>query len=204
MRVALFGGTFDPPHRGHVAVARAAADRFALDTVFFAPAGIQPLKPAGPTAGFSDRLAMTALACADDPRFALSNLDAPRPDRTPNYSVRTLGMLADLLPGATLFNIVGADSFRTLGAWREPERLLELAEWIVVSRPGIPPGWPENFPLDARQQSRVHRLDGVAHDVSASEVRERLHTGRSCEDLLPAAVAAYITQHGLYSGLAPP
>ena len=137
MRVALFGGSFDPPHHGHVAIATAAADVFDLDSVLFAPVGRQPLKRRR-SAPFADRLAMVELACQVDPRFSVSELDAPRPDGSPNYTVETLTALHEAMPDARLFNLVGADSFLDLRRWREPERLLELAEWIVVSRPGFP------------------------------------------------------------------
>ncbi len=202
-RVALFGGSFDPPHRGHVAIARAAADRFRLDTVFFVPAARQPLKQAGPSASYAQRLTMTALACAEDPeRFAVSELDAPQADGAPNYTVDTLARLAEILPRATIFNLVGADSFRDLARWRDPERLLALAEWIVVSRPGF--GFagglaePEGMPLTAGQRARVHLLDSVNEEVSATSLRERLGRGEPCVDLLPPLVSAYIQQQGLY------
>jgi nicotinate-nucleotide adenylyltransferase len=138
MRVALFGGSFDPPHHGHIAIATAAADVFDLDGVYFTPVGRQPLKPDGVPATFADRLAMVELACKADSRFVVSDLDAPRSDGKPNYTVQTLAALHEAVPDARLFNLVGADSFLNLPRWHEPERLLELAEWIVVSRPGFP------------------------------------------------------------------
>ena len=201
MRVALFGGTFDPPHRGHVAIARAAADRFALDTVFFAPAGRQPLKGNTATASFEERLAMATLTCMEDPRFAVSNLDAPLPDGSPNYTVDTLARLATSLPDATLFSLIGADSFRSLGHWREPQRLFELAEWIVVSRPGfdLPEhAEPEGMALTDAQRARMHLLDSVHEDVSATLLRSRLRDGDPSEDLLPPLVARYIQEQKLY------
>lgn len=200
-RVALFGGSFDPPHRGHVAIARAAAERFSLETVLFAPAGRQPLKSEG-TASYEQRLAMTALACAEDGRFAVSEVDAPRRDGAPNYTVDTLSGLKSELREATIYNLAGADSFLGLARWREPERLLELAEWIVVSRPGfrfeggLPE--PEGMHLTPAQRRHVHLLDGVNEDVAATELRERLQAGDCCNDLLPTLVAAYIQQEGLY------
>ena len=198
MRVALFGGSFDPPHRGHVALARAAADSFALDLVLFAPAGRQPLKKALTGASYPQRLAMVSLACAEDSRFAPSELDAPHPDGLPNYTVDTLVRLQQLFPDAQRFNLAGADSFVTLGRWREPLRMLGLAEWIVVSRPGFPLVEPEGMLLNEQQRSRIHLLDSVHEDVAATGLRERLHLGDVCTDLLPARVSAYIEQQGLY------
>jgi nicotinate-nucleotide adenylyltransferase len=158
-RVAFFGGSFDPPHNGHLAVARAARDAFALDTVLFAPVGMQPLKPEGPVASFEDRLAMTRLAIAGEPAFQVSLADAPKsapnpadartsaagttphdaPDYTPNYTVDTLERLrASLAPGCALFCLMGADSFFALRRWHRAAELPFVAPLIVASRPGQP------------------------------------------------------------------
>ena len=198
MRIALFGGTFDPPHRGHLGIARAAADAFALDTVLFAPAGQQPLKTATAATPFSDRLAMVELACAADPRFIVSTIDAPRADGTPNYTVDSLAALRSQMPEATLYNLVGADSFLSLRQWREPERLLALAEWIVANRPGYPLNDLSSLGLTAAQRARVHLLETVAMDISATMLRERLAAGDRCRDLLPPEILSYIQTHGLY------
>jgi nicotinate-nucleotide adenylyltransferase len=198
MRVALFGGSFDPPHHGHTAIATAAADIFDLDKVFFAPVGRQPLKPEGAPASFADRLAMVELACRVDPRFDVSDLDAPRSDGSPNYTVQTLTTLHEAVPDARLFNLVGADSFLNLPRWHEPERLLELAEWIVVSRPGFPLANLSALGLTPQQRGRVHLLQTVHEDVAATHLRERLEGGDPCTDVLDPAVSAYIQAHHLY------
>jgi nicotinate-nucleotide adenylyltransferase len=203
MRIALFGGTFDPPHRGHLGIATAAANAFHLDTVLFTPVGLQPLKPNGAFAPYSDRLAMLSLACIPDPRFVVSKLDAPHPDGTPNYTIQTLTALHQLMPGATLFNLAGADSFLNLPHWHEHDRLLELAQWIVVSRPGSPLGDLDALGLTPHQQSRVHLLQTVHEDVAATGLRQRLEAGDRCPDLLPPAVASYIETHHLYSDRTP-
>jgi nicotinate-nucleotide adenylyltransferase len=209
MRVAFFGGTFDPIHRGHLRLAAAAAHTLALDEVLFAPVGHQPLKSEGAMASFPDRLQMTILAL-DDPatrnlqpatsNFLASTLDAPRPDGTPNYTVDTLQTLAQEYPAADLFALVGADSFLDLRRWRSPDRLLALAEWIVVSRPEFPLTDAQLAPLSLTpaQRARVHLLTTVHEDVSATELRRRLRLGDPCHGLLPAAVAAYIGAHHLY------
>lgn len=205
MRIALFGGTFDPPHRGHISIARAAADAFALDQILFAPTGLQPLKLSTEPTPFAIRLALVSAACQpgyseSDPRFLATDLDAPRPDHSPNYTVDTLAALAALYPQHTLFNLVGADSFLNLPHWRSPDRLLDLAEWIVVTRPGYPLTEPDLAPLalTPTQRARVHLLAGVEEDVSATTLRDRLRRGDPCLDLLPAPVAAYIATHHLY------
>ena len=101
-RIAFFGGSFDPPHLGHLAVARAAREALALDTVLFAPVGTQPLKPTGSTAGFDDRVAMTRLAIAGEPAFEISLADAPKPSGAPNYTLDTLRKLKSELPKMAL------------------------------------------------------------------------------------------------------
>jgi nicotinate-nucleotide adenylyltransferase len=198
MRVALFGGSFDPPHHGHVSIATAAADVFDLDQVLFAPVGRQPLKAGGAPASFADRLAMVELACRSDSRFAVSDLDAPKSDGTPNYTVQTLAALHEVMPDARVFNLVGADSFLDLPRWHEPERLLELAEWIVVSRPGFPLANFSWLGLTPYQRGRVHLLQTVHEDVAATHLRERLEAGDSCADVLDPAVSTYIQAHHLY------
>jgi nicotinate-nucleotide adenylyltransferase len=153
-RVAFFGGSFDPPHRGHLAVARAAQSALHLDTVLFAPVGAQPLKPQGSTASFDDRVAMTRLAIAGEPDFALSLADAPKKDGTsnytPNYTFDTLLSIKSALPAhSELFCLIGADSFLTLQQWHRGTEIPFLAPLIVASRPGesiadlsaiLPPG----------------------------------------------------------------
>jgi nicotinate-nucleotide adenylyltransferase len=211
MRVALFGGSFDPPHRGHLAIAAAAADAYALDRVLFAPAARQPLKRQGHAASYDQRVEMCALACHElgeetsaPGRFRVSMLDAPLADGSPNYTVRTLELLADAYPAARRFNLAGADSFRHLGQWREPHRLLQLAEWIVVSRPGVPLKYPGNLTLTEAQRARIHLLDTVHEDVAASTLRQRLAQPApvgDLDELLPASVAAYIAAHQLYRTL---
>lgn len=198
MRVALFGGSFDPPHHGHIAIATAAADVFDLDSVLFAPVGRQPLKAGGALAPFADRLAMVELACRPDSRFAVSDLDAPVGDGAPNYTVQTLATLQETMPDARLFNLVGADSFLDLRRWHEPERLLELAEWIVVSRPGFPLADLSRLGLTPHQRGRVHLLQTVHEDVAATNLRGRLEAGDLCTDVLSPAVSAYIQANHLY------
>ena len=197
-RLALFGGSFDPPHRGHISIARAAADRFQLQGVLFAPAGRQPLKSGVLPAPFADRLAMTRFACAADARFAASSIDAPHQDGSPNYTFEALEALRLEHPRARLYAIAGADSFLTLRQWSHPERLLQLAEWIVANRPGFRLEEIEALGLTPEQRARVHLLETVHEDISATELRRRLAEGESCAGWIPERVAAYIAEHGLY------
>ncbi|HEY1159679.1 MAG TPA: nicotinate (nicotinamide) nucleotide adenylyltransferase [Terracidiphilus sp.] len=136
-RVAFFGGSFDPPHLGHLAVARAARAALALDTVLFAPVGVQPLKPQGSTAGFEDRLAMTRLAIAGEPDFFVSLADAPKPSTAPNFTLDTLlDLRTQLPPDGALFCLMGADAFFGLRRWRRSAEIPFVAPLIVASRPG--------------------------------------------------------------------
>jgi nicotinate-nucleotide adenylyltransferase len=212
MRIAFFGGTFDPIHRGHLRLASATADAYALDRVLFVPVGNQPLKPGPTVASYADRLAMAEFALvpgilhrpatgsSPDPRFAVSTLDAPRSDGSPNYTVDSLAALARELPSASLYVLTGADSFLDLRRWRSPDRLLALAEWIVVSRPDFPLSESQLAPLalTPAQRARVHLLATVHEEVSATALRRRLQAGDPCPGLLPPAVADYIQSHGLY------
>ncbi|MGA2218298.1 MAG: nicotinate-nucleotide adenylyltransferase [Terracidiphilus sp.] len=139
-RIAFFGGSFDPPHLGHLAIARAAREALALDTVIFAPVGAQPLKPNGSLATFEDRLAMTRLAIDSEPGFAISLADAPKPDGRPNFTIETLGALRAELPrDGALFCLMGADSFFGLRRWHRSAEIPFVAPLIVASRPGQRP-----------------------------------------------------------------
>ncbi|SEB85863.1 nicotinate (nicotinamide) nucleotide adenylyltransferase [Terriglobus roseus] len=207
MRIGYFGGTFDPPHRAHLLAAQAAADAMRLDRVFLAPTGLQPLKAAGPHASYDDRLAMTRLLCAEDPRMEVSEIDAPHPDGSPNYTIDALARLRSRFPDAELFVIVGADTFLSLPRWREPEKLLAEAEWIVLSRPGFelndidPDHGGEGIAslnLTPEQRARVHLVETLDEDISASGIRERLRVGVSCGKSLTPTVGLYIARMHLY------
>jgi len=135
-RIAFFGGSFDPPHKGHLAVARAARSALSLDSVLFAPVGAQPLKPLGSTASFKDRLAMTRLAIAGEPEFAVSLADVPKPSGAPNYTLETLeGLCAELPRDGALFCLMGADAFFGLRHWHRAAEIPFVANLIVASRP---------------------------------------------------------------------
>ena len=135
-RVAFFGGSFDPPHMGHIAVARAARTALGLDSVLFVPVGAQPLKPHGSTASFENRLAMTRLAIAGEPGFSVSLADAPKPSGAPNYTLETLEALrADLSLDGALFCLMGTDAFFGLRGWHRAAEIPFVANLVVASRP---------------------------------------------------------------------
>lgn len=152
-RVAYFGGSFDPPHLGHLAIARAARQALHLDTVLFAPVGAQPLKPHGSTASFADRVAMTRLATGAEPGMSLSLADAPTQTGSPNYSLETLRRVrAELPEGSTLFFLMGLDSFLSLRRWHRAAEIPFVAPLIVAARPGqrlddLRAGLPEELSL---------------------------------------------------------
>ena len=202
-RVAIFGGTFDPPHLGHLGVARAARAALGLGTVLFAPVGTQPLKPQGPTACFEDRLAMTRLAIADEPGFALSLADAPKSTGAPNYTLETLiALRAQLPPESVLFCLMGADSFAAFRRWHRAAEIPFVAPLIVGSRPGEPldildSALPRGVTLEFAPQTEsvasevelrryilrnpagelapFYLLPGLQIDISASQIRDQIH-----------------------------
>ena len=141
---------------------------------------------------------MVSLACEHDPGFAVSRIDAPREDGRPNYTVDTLDWLRSLYPAQQLFAIAGADSFLDLPRWFQSHRLLELAEWIVVSRPGFDLAQLERLDLLREFTDRVHVLDTLHEQVSASQLRERLAQGEDCSDSIPQNVLGYIQEYHLY------
>ena len=204
-RIAFFGGSFDPPHCGHLAIARAAQTALALDTVLFAPVGAQPLKPHGSTASFPDRVAMTRLAVAGDPGFAVSLADAPSASGKPNYTIDTLLHLRATLPSdGAIFCLMGADSFLNLRHWHRGAEIPFVAPLIVASRPGQSLGeltqiFPPGLSLDEQPagsgsvadvelcsytlhnesgaSAPFYLLPGLHIDTSATAIREEVHAG---------------------------
>ncbi len=205
MRIGFFGGSFDPPHLGHLAVGSAAAAAFSLDRILFSPTAYQPLKPGGANASFEDRLAMVALLCDLQPtnapsHFEASSLDAPLPGDAPNYTVNTLSDLRNTISSDdSIFVIVGADAFLDLRRWRSPDALLDLAEWIVVSRPGFSLQQLDALNLTPAQLQRVHLLNGIYELASATNIRTLLSAGSDCLGLLPHSILDYIRSHHLYA-----
>lgn len=200
-RIGVFGGTFDPPHLGHLAVATAALDHNVVDWVLLTPTGRQPLKSAAPLASYADRCAMVELLAQARRGLELCRADAPHPDGSPNYSA---DLVRALLAGAKRSDdfclIVGSDSFRTLPAWHQAPYLAKHCEWIVVSRPGE--DLKTTIAEIAAQLSipleHICALDDVAVPISSTVLRTRLAAGDPCTDALTPEVAAYIREHNLY------
>ena len=226
-RLAFFGGSFDPPHLGHLAIARAAQAALDLDTVLFAPVGAQPLKPSGSTAAFAHRVAMTRLAIADEPGFALSLADAPQPSGAPNYTLETLLKLrAELPPSGELFCLMGADSFAALRRWHRAAEIPFAAALIVASRPGeslhdLQAALPAGLTMEAAStpgtdalrrytlrnpagsQAPFYLLPNLEIEISASAIRRQLDSSNQ-SPLLPPLVLEYIRAQGLYRDLLRP
>jgi nicotinate-nucleotide adenylyltransferase len=187
MRLAIFGGTFDPIHDAHLAVAREAADRFQLDRVLFVPAAHPPHKAGITHAPYGRRVRMAELACAADPRFEVSRVEE---GTARSYSIATIEKVrAAIAPGDELFFIIGADAFAELRSWYRWRDVADAVQFVVVSRPGSTYDVPEGV--------RVHRLDTVNLRVSSSAIRQALASGER-PSWVPPAVMAYIVDHGLY------
>ncbi|MDQ3916774.1 MAG: nicotinate-nucleotide adenylyltransferase [Actinomycetota bacterium] len=190
-RLGVIGGTFDPIHTGHLAAASAVLDDFDLDRVLFVPAGT-PWQKAGFSAA-EDRWMMTALATMGHPRLEASRMEIDR--KGPTYTVDTMAILRDFYgPDVELFFIAGVDAVLTLGTWHGVEGLVGVADVIAVPRPGFDPG--SLRPRD--EWPRVHLASVDEVDVSSTEIRRRVNEGRSLDGLVPAVVAEYIRDRGLY------
>ena len=187
LRIAIFGGTFDPIHNAHLRIAREAADRFKLDRVLFVTACHPPHKAPGTTTAFEHRHNMVELACLADQRFFPSRLEE---GSGKSYSIETIEKVrAEITALDRLFFLIGADAFADIGTWYRAGEVLGSVEFIVVSRPGY------DYPVPAG--AVVHRLETLALPVSSSMIRKGLRNGVRVDDL-PASVVLYAEQHGLY------
>ena len=193
----VFGGTFDPIHLAHLAVAEAARDAFGLRRVLFIPAAQPPHKPGRDISPVEDRLAMVEAAVEGNPAFEVSRLEIERSG--PSYTVDTLTALCEAAPGDRLALILSAESYSEFGSWHEPRRILDLAALVVAPRVGYADADPD---LIARQfpeaRATIAFMDGPRIRLSASEIRQRAADGRSVRYLVPDAVATYIGDHDLY------
>jgi nicotinate-nucleotide adenylyltransferase len=197
-RIGILGGTFDPPHMGHLWLASLAADALGLARVLLMPAARPPHKGGQPISNAADRILMTRLAIADNPLLEISLVEMERSG--PSYTVDSLEELqAHYGESARLVLVMAADSLAQIDTWREPDRLLQLAEWAVGPRPGSP--LPDRATLRTRfgkAADRIHLLDGPALQLSGAEIRRRVAAGRVIRYLVPAAVEELIRARGLY------
>jgi nicotinate-nucleotide adenylyltransferase len=197
-RIGVLGGTFDPPHVGHLWLATLAADAIGLDRVLFMPAAQPPHKGGRLVSHGTDRLLMTRLAITGEDAFELCLIEMERPG--PSYTIDSIDELERLYLGeAQLFLLMAADSLNAIDSWREPDRLLERIEWVVGPRPGSP--LPDRSALKERfgaSASRIHLLSGPSLDVSSSEIRRRVAAGQVIRYLVPRGVEELIVERGLY------
>jgi nicotinate-nucleotide adenylyltransferase len=214
-RIAAFGGTFDPVHNGHVEISRAIVDNFALDQLLIVPAHRPPHKDPRGIADAYHRYTMAALATLEVSRVKVSTLELEAPERP--YTFETLERLRSIVGANTrLFFVMGADSFQEINTWREPARLLDSTNVIVVTRPGRA---IESLHLDdrfrvtvidLRDEETELNISGDVHDhhiyltgyvnnsVSSTEIRQRVCDGKPIEQLVPPSVANYINKYELY------
>ncbi|HEV2232029.1 MAG TPA: nicotinate-nucleotide adenylyltransferase [Terriglobia bacterium] len=214
MNIALFGGTFDPIHAGHLRAAQAAARKFRLDKILFIPSGNPPHKPTNHLTAFHHRFSMVTLACAGKPGFVPSLLEAPKADGRLHYSITTTERVKRSLGSKDhLYFLLGLDAFLDLPHWKEYQRLLDLVDFIVVSRPGfsnthfsriVPPSLlrqgkskrvPDTIPL---RESTLHILRGLDVPAASHKIRASIYAGRRVAGLVPPLVEEYIRKEGLY------
>ena len=214
MNIALFGGTFDPIHAGHLWAAQTAARKFRLDQILFVPTGRPPHKVRDRLTAYLHRYAMVALACAEDPRFIPSLLERPTPDDRPHYSIATVRRAKkNLRPRDRLYFLIGLDAFLDLRTWKDYRRLLDAVNFIVVSRPGfemreIRKVVPEELVASSARprlhgelrlrNSHLYVLPGVASPIASRNIREAVRRGESIIGLVPPLVEQYILKEGLY------
>lgn len=216
-RIGLFGGTFDPFHLGHLAVARAARDQLALDEVRLVPSHVPPHRPEQPRASAHHRFAMAALGIAEEPALLVSDIELASPG--PTYTADTLQRLHRRgWSPLQIFFITGADAFAEIATWHDYPRLLDLAHFAVIARPGRPAAtlrdelpnlaWrmravtgPNSLPPEATAEhgtTLILLIDEPTPDISGTMVREAQRAGRAIRDLVPHLVEQHIVRHGLY------
>ena len=214
MRIAIFGGTFDPIHSGHMQAAKAAARRLHLNRVLFVPTGCPPHKTStGPIADYHHRYAMVALACAEDSRFVPSTLESPDLHPGPHYSIDTVRRAKrSLKPGDSLYFLIGLDALLDLPHWKQFRQLLDLTDFIVVSRPGfdsrevekaLPRDMLDQRPRKNSRQIRLRRttlhiLPDVEVPVASTSLRRAIDREEDISGMVPPLVEQYILKEGLY------
>jgi nicotinate-nucleotide adenylyltransferase len=200
MHVGIFGGSFDPVHYGHLLLAESCREACALDRVLFVPAANSPHKPAQSATAAKHRVDMLRLAIGGHTPFELSELETNRGGMS--YTVDTLQELHDLHPDTELSLLLGADSCDDFPAWRQPDKICELASLIVVGRPNAPmPNWvslQRAVSPNGAVTCRCHYVEMPLIGFSSSDMRARVASGKSIRFYTPRAVEMYIQTHGLY------
>ncbi len=196
--LGIFGGTFDPIHNGHLAVAHAAQTRLGLDRVVFVPVGTPPHKRWQPVTPAEHRWQMALLAVADNPHFAVSRVDIDRP--APQYSVDTIRLLRGEYgtSAAETFFIIGADALENFPRWKDAAGIVAQCCIAAVHRPGFRPDVARLIAAVPQLAARLVWVEMPPVPVSATEIRQRVGQGLPITDMVPPAVAAYIARHQLY------
>ena len=212
MKTGILGGTFNPIHLAHLRIAEQAQQTFRLDRVIFIPAADPPHKTIAGEVSFAHRMAMVERAIRDYPAFEASDLETRRSGKS--FSVDTLEILQRQDPAGERFFIIGLDSYREIASWKDFARLFSLCHLVVATRPGVvienpleplPVAIRGDFCYDSPTGKILHKsgnyvyfLAGNQSDISSTQIHRRLVAGRSIRQLVPAAVADYIEEHGLY------
>jgi nicotinate-nucleotide adenylyltransferase len=196
-RIGIFGGTFDPPHIGHLILAEYAAEALDLEQVLFVPAAIPPHKVNVTRSPIEDRLRMLEVAIAANDRFALSRADVDRPG--PHYSVDLVKIIQAQNPSAAVFFVMGGDSLRDLPTWNHPDELIRLCKLAVIQRPDMEPISPTMHDhILPGLSERVVIIPAPLLGFSSSEIVARLQSGLSIRYMVPSGVLTYIQDHQLY------
>lgn len=191
MKVGIFGGTFNPPHTGHLIVAERVRTELELDSVIFIPSFISPHKQEGESGEPLDRLRMTKLAIRDNEKFQTSDFEIN--SKSVSYTVKTLEYLKRTMPDDSFYLLIGMDNYLTFHLWKEPKRILELASLVVMNRPGYPRQVNE---VIGTTNTLFVDVPNIA--ISSSEIRDRIEQFRSIRYLVPEAVETYIHNRGLF------
>jgi len=199
MRLGIFGGTFDPVHNGHLLLAEQCREQCRLDQVWFVPAGVPPHKLTRTLGAGKARAEMLELAVAGHDYLRVDRRELDRSE--PCYTVATLAALQAEDPTRELFFLMGADSLAEFSTWREPRRIVELAELAVVNRSqaAVPELGPLRALLGETLASRIHFVTISGVDISSSDIRQRIRLGKSIRYMVPRAVECYIETHRLYA-----
>lgn len=202
LRIGLLGGTFDPVHYGHLRIAEVVRERCHLDAIWWIPCGQPPLRKDYPISSGEDRYAMVLLATYDHPHFEVLRLEIERPG--PSYTIDTVEELQRQWEGrAQFFFVLGADALLQIRSWHRYEALLQKCPFLVVNRPGYDLGEMERV-LSSAQRHHIQVVEAEGLDISATEIRAKVHQGLSIRYLTPDPVIAYIHKRQLYRWEAPP
>jgi nicotinate-nucleotide adenylyltransferase len=197
LKIALFGSSFNPPHRGHLLIAENALKSFSLDQILFIPCALPPHKTFVPLVSDEDRLEMIRLAISKQPKFVLSTIEIKRGGTS--YSIDTIREVKSCFKDAEIFFIIGSDNFETIGNWYQFTELIQLCEFLVIERPGKPliiP--PPTVPKALLSKFKYRIFEGPTQEVSSSEIRENLLKGKNVSHLLPGPVYEYVQKAHLY------